>query len=92
MIGEIISKPGAITITDKKGSRLQDNPVDLRHLIRSVQRLEGNPDCFQTAKEHCDQKGCVWRVYCLEEAQKHPVKGGQRYGNETRADSGKKIF
>ena len=67
MIGEIINKPGAITITDKKGSRLQDNPVDLRHLIRSVQRLEGNPDCFQTAKEHCDQKGCVWRVYCLEE-------------------------
>ena len=45
---------------------MQDNPIDLSHLIRSVQRLEGNPDCFQTAKEHCDQKGCVWRVYCLE--------------------------
>jgi len=50
---------------------MQDNSPDLRHLIRSVQRLEGNPDCFRKAKGHCDNQECTWRIYCLEESQNH---------------------
>jgi len=50
---------------------LQDNSPDLTHLIRSVQRLEGNPDCFRKAKGNCDHLDCVWRVYCLEDKQEY---------------------
>jgi len=40
---------------------------DLKRLIRSVQRLEGNPDCFGKADGHCDREDCLWRDYCLKE-------------------------
>ena len=39
---------------------------DLAHLIRSVQRLEGNPDCFGKAIDTCDRLDCIWRDYCLK--------------------------
>jgi len=29
--------------------------LDLTNLIRSVQRIEGNPDCFGTANKECDR-------------------------------------
>jgi hypothetical protein len=35
-------------------------------LIRSIQRLEGNPDCFGTAGDSCEQTLCAWREYCLK--------------------------
>lgn len=38
----------------------------VRNLIRSIQRAEGNPDCFQRAGGHCDRMDCAWREYCLE--------------------------
>jgi len=41
--------------------------VDMTLLIRSIQRLEGNPDCFRRAENHCDRLDCAWRVYCLGE-------------------------
>ncbi len=34
-------------------------------LIRSIQRAEGNFDCFGTANGYCDQWGCRWRTFCL---------------------------
>jgi len=34
-------------------------------LIRSIQRSEGNPDCFGTGVETCGQLDCSWRKYCL---------------------------
>ena len=40
--------------------------VDLTRLIRSIQRREGNPDCFLTGKEDCSQLDCAWREYCLK--------------------------
>ena len=40
--------------------------VDITALIRSIQLAEGNPVCFRSAEEYCDQKGCSWRKYCLE--------------------------
>ena len=39
-------------------------------LIRSIQKAEGNFDCFGKARNFCDQGGCAWRPECL-----HPVTG-----------------
>ena len=47
-----------------------DNLPDITRLIRSVQRIEGNPDCFGKADGSCDRLDCSWREYCLKEAQK----------------------
>ena len=45
---------------------LKKNFLDVTELIRSIQRAEGNPDCFRRAQDYCDQLGCTWRPYCLE--------------------------
>jgi hypothetical protein len=39
---------------------------DVARLIRSIQRLEGNPDCFGAARDSCEQTLCAWRQYCLK--------------------------
>jgi len=39
--------------------------VDMTLLIRSIQRSEGNPDCFGKAENYCDRLDCAWRSYCL---------------------------
>lgn len=36
---------------------------DVVHLIRSVQRLEGYPDCFGRAVAAC-RLDCPWGVFC----------------------------
>jgi len=41
--------------------------LDIAKLIRSVQRAEGNTDCFQKGIVDCDQLDCKWRSFCLEE-------------------------
>jgi len=48
---------------------------DLSHLIQSIQRIEGNPDCFGTAAGYCDRLDCQWRDYCLKEPE-------NRFGTE----------
>ncbi len=47
---------------------------DLAHLIRSVQRLEGNPQCFGSVYKNCEQRDCAWLEYCLKEAKKNSAK------------------
>ncbi|MGB5420533.1 MAG: hypothetical protein WBN03_00125, partial [Desulfobacterales bacterium] len=42
---------------------------DVPHLIRSIQRLEGNPDCFGKTVSDC-RRTCPWREYCLALAEK----------------------
>jgi len=42
---------------------------DVPHLIRSIQRLDGNPDCFGTTYSDCNRT-CPWRKYCLLLAEK----------------------
>ncbi|MFO7688917.1 MAG: hypothetical protein R6V60_22795 [Desulfobacterales bacterium] len=37
---------------------------DVVHLVRSIQRLEGQPDCFGRAASNCSPQ-CPWRTYCL---------------------------
>lgn len=39
--------------------------LDITTLIRSIQRAEGNPDCFLKGDEDCEQLHCAWRLYCL---------------------------
>ena len=34
-------------------------------LIKSIQRAEGNFDCFGTAIEYCDQLDCLFRNDCI---------------------------
>ena len=45
----------------------QKSFLDITNLIRSIQRAEGNPDCFQKGIVDCDQFGCKWRSLCLDE-------------------------
>ena len=40
--------------------------VDITALVRSVQRSEGDRDCFRRGQFCCDQMDCIWRKYCLE--------------------------
>ena len=46
--------------------------LDNATLIRSIQRAEGNMDCFQMGMIDCDQVDCKWRAFCLEV---YPVLG-----------------
>lgn len=36
-----------------------------KDLVKTIQRKEGNFDCFGTAKGYCDQWACCWRQDCL---------------------------
>ena len=74
-------------MTTRKGSGLKGNFSDLAHLIRSLQRIEGNSDCFGTAVLHCDRMDCVWREYCLEESQEPQVKSSKLRKKTLNADS-----
>jgi hypothetical protein len=60
----------------RKRSDQRENPPDLKHLIRSLQRIEGNPDCFQRAAGQCERMDCAWRIYCLAEVQAKAPSGG----------------
>lgn len=59
---------------DRENKSLDKNPFDLTKFIRSIQRLEGNPDCFKKAQGYCSQWDCVWRQSCLDDKKKG---GGQ---------------
>jgi hypothetical protein len=49
-----------------KKQYIENDAIDITALIRSIQRVEGNFDCFRKAKVYCDQIGCYWRQYCLK--------------------------
>lgn len=42
------------------------NYLDMAALIRSIQRAEGQTDCFQKDLIDCDQADCKWHAFCLE--------------------------
>jgi hypothetical protein len=42
---------------------------DVPHLIRSIQRLDGDPDCFGKTVSDCS-RACPWRDYCPSAAKK----------------------
>jgi hypothetical protein len=49
----------------------------LERQIRSIQRRQGNFDCFGSAKEFCDQARCKYRWLCFEKrkASSHTLAG-----------------
>ena len=54
---------------DKKDRDQSNDRPDLTRLIQSIQRIEGNPDCYGTMVEDCDRLDCTWRELCLNEMQ-----------------------
>jgi hypothetical protein len=59
-----------IKMVDRTDTGSSDNLPDITRLIRSIQRIEGNPDCFGKADGNCGRLDCAWREYCLKETQK----------------------
>jgi len=57
-------------MVDRGKSNSSGNCPDITHIIRSVQRIEGNPDCFGKSDGNCDRLDCVWHELCLKESQK----------------------
>ena len=47
-------------------SNIKKDHLDIPALVRSIQRAEGEPDCFRRDKGYCERLDCKWRRYCLE--------------------------
>ena len=61
---------GEIEMLDRVDSDSSDNLPDITRLVRSVQHIEENPDCFGKAGGNYDRLDCAWREYCLKDTQK----------------------
>jgi len=48
-----------------KGLGIKPRGLKKAELIRTIQRTEGNFDCFGTAVGVCDQENCLFRKDCL---------------------------
>jgi predicted metal-binding transcription factor (methanogenesis marker protein 9) len=46
---------------------LKSGKMNKADLIRAIQSKEGNPTCFGTAMDFCDQTECCWRSDCLSQ-------------------------
>jgi len=62
-------------LTDDKKDPAGRYP-DLARFIRSIQRIEGKPDCFARTAADCNNPDCQWHSYCQEELKKK----GERHG------------
>jgi hypothetical protein len=71
---EILANPQTVVQSPSSGREkgLRKNFLDTTNLVRSIQRAEGNPDCFRKAKDYCDRMDCTWRSYCLREKGPYP--------------------
>ena len=58
-LSDIEKKARSLGITDTWKHAKKD-------LIKSIQRKEGNFDCFGTARGSCDQSACYWKSDCLK--------------------------
>ena len=52
-------KPDNVSMNTKK-QYIENDAIDITALIRSIQRVEGNFDCFRKTKGYCDQIDCYW--------------------------------
>lgn len=57
--------PDKMVIEDAFNSKR--NYVDMVNLIRSIQRAEGNIDCYRRGRQQCDRMNCAWRDHCFKE-------------------------
>ena len=49
--------------------------MEKAELIRTIQRTEGNFDCYGTAtEEECDQEECLWREDCFRESVAEEIR------------------
>ena len=62
------------------------NYVDLVNLIRSIQRAEGNLDCYRTGRQQCDRMNCVWRDHCLKEPGRASMADNESHQHNKAAD------
>jgi hypothetical protein len=46
----------------------KQNYLDITALIRSLQRAEGENDCFRTTNFNCQRSDCRWREYCFDKS------------------------
>jgi len=60
--------------------------VDLVNLIRSIQRAEGNLDCYRTGRQQCDRMNCVWRDHCLKEPGRASMADNESHQHNKAAD------
>ncbi|WP_373500628.1 hypothetical protein [Desulfococcus sp.] len=54
---------------EKNGSCQEGSTLDIPHLIRSIQRIEGGRACFGKPGAECDPASCRWQDLC---ARMHP--------------------
>jgi len=70
-----------IQLLEKKDSKgalnSQSNYVDLVNLVRSIQRAEGNVDCYRRGRRQCGRMDCVWRDHCLKAPERSYMVGGE---------------
>lgn len=59
---EKISTAAIVKMAPDAGKK---NFLDIAALIRSIQRAEGQTDCFQKGMLDCDRSECKWRTFCL---------------------------
>ncbi len=52
----------------KKAKELGIKPGKLKKadLVHAIQAAEGNPQCFTTAVDYCDQSDCAYREDCFK--------------------------
>jgi hypothetical protein len=56
----------AMNAADPRQQRTgKKNFLDIATLIRSIQRAEGQTDCFKMGMADCDHMDCKWRAFCL---------------------------
>ena len=48
-----------------EGSDSKPDYVDIVCLVRSIQRAEGDTDCYRSGRHQCDRMDCIWRDHCL---------------------------
>jgi hypothetical protein len=80
-----------IQLLDKVGTeetfKSKPDYVDLVNLIRSIQRAEGNFDCYRTGRQQCDQMNCFWRDHCLKEPGRALKADNESHQHKKGADS-----
>jgi hypothetical protein len=55
-----------------KSKGINPDKMKKTEIIKTIQRTEGNFDCFGTAAiaEYCDQQGCLWKTDCFNSNSK----------------------
>ena len=66
----------------RKASSLKKDFLDRTALIRSIQRVQGNPDCYRRGQVDCDQLDCSWRKHCLPVFHEPHSKNHERQENK----------